>query len=310
MELWFYRLRPRASPSLSLRQEFVCMGSHERNPLLQVRQLSVEYRSERSKPHQALDNVTFEIAKGEVVGLMGKSGCGKTTVALALLGLLPRGPKVSGSVLFCGSELLSMNERALQKVRGAKISMIYQEPEIALSPFLRAGDQIAEVVRAHCDWKWNRCQQAALAALEQIGFDEPRRIYQSYPHQLSGGQRQRVVFAQALVCEPALIIADEPTASLDARNQAEMIELLRGIRMERQVSLLLISHTPEIQASHADRLLVMSQGCVVEQGSFDQLYWNASHPVTTAMLRPSSPKKANSALRIEAEIDAQEQLVR
>lgn len=287
------------------------MGSSETNPLLQVRDLSVRYGPARSKPDQAVADVTFDIAPGEVVGLMGESGCGKTTLALALLGLLPRDrADVSGSILFRGTELLSMSERSLQKIRGTRISMIYQEPEIALSPFLGAGDQIAEVVRAHREWKWSRCREVAFAAVERMGFDEPHRICQSYPHQLSGGQRQRIVFAQALVCEPALIIADEPTASLDARNQAEMIELLREIKMQRQVSLLLISHTPEIQASLADRLVVMSEGRVVEQGSFDQLYWNASHPVTNAMLRGNRRKGASSPRRIESEIVPQEQLVR
>jgi ABC-type glutathione transport system ATPase component len=285
------------------------MGSRETNPLLQVRELSVRYRSARSKPHQALDKVTLDIEPGEIVGLMGESGCGKTTLALALLGLLPAdGADISGSVLFQGSETLSMGERSLQRIRGAGISMIYQEPEIALSPFLRAGDQIAEVVRAHHDWKWNRCREAAFAALERMGFDEPSRIYQSYPHQLSGGQRQRIVFAQALICEPALIIADEPTASLDARSQAEMIGLLRVIREQKQVSMLLISHTPEIQASLADRLVVMSQGRIIEEGSFDRLYWDASHPVTNAMLRPKNRKPATSPRPTEFEVEAQELL--
>jgi ABC-type glutathione transport system ATPase component len=284
------------------------MGSRETNPLLQVRELSVRYRSARSKPHQALDKVTLEIEPGEIVGLMGESGCGKTTLALALLGLLPADDAdISGSVLFQGSETLSMGERSLQKIRGAGISMIYQEPEIALSPFLRAGDQIAEVVRAHHDWKWNRCREAAFAALERMGFDEPGRIYQSYPHQLSGGQRQRIVFAQALICEPALIIADEPTASLDARSQAEMIGLLRVIREQKRVSVLLISHTPEIQASLADRLVVMSQGRVVEEGSFDRLYWGASHPVTNAMLRPKNRKPATSPKLTESEVEVETQ---
>jgi ABC-type glutathione transport system ATPase component len=286
------------------------MGSHEINPLLQVRELRVGYRSEHSKPHQAVVGVTLDIARGEVVGLMGESGCGKTTLALALLGLLPRErADVSGSVLFRGTELLSMSERSLQKIRGTGISMIYQEPEIALSPFMRAGDQIAEVLWAHRDWKWGRCREAAFAMLERMGFDEPHRIYPSYPHQLSGGQRQRIVFAQALVCEPALIIADEPTASLDARNQAEMIELLRAIKVERQVSILLISHTPEIQASLADRVVVMSQGRIVEQGSFDQLYWNASQPLTSAMLRPNR-RKASPSVQGESEIVQQEQVAR
>lgn len=234
----------------------------------------------------ALEDVSFAIEPGETVGVMGESGCGKTTVALAILGLLPRErAQVSGSIRFRNEEMLAMREKQLRWIRGAAISMIYQEPELALSPFLRVGDQVAEVLRAHRRWKWNQCHQAAFAALGRIGFDDPERIYRSYPHQLSGGQRQRVVFAQALACEPALIIADEPTASLDAQSQAEMIDLLREIRRQREVSLLLISHTPEIQASLADRLIVMSQGRIIEQGGFEQLYWRSSHNLTKAMLR-------------------------
>lgn len=241
---------------------------------------------------QALADVSFAIEPGEVVGLMGESGCGKTTLAMAILGLLPgKSTEVSGSIQFRGEEMLFMPEKRQREIRGGEISMIYQEPEIALSPYLRVGDQVAEVVRVHRDWKWNRCREAALTVVKRMGFEEPERIYRSYPHQLSGGQRQRIVFAQALACEPALIVADEPTASLDARNQAGVIELLREIKQQRKVSMLLISHTPEIQASLADRLMVMSQGQIVEQGSLDHLYWNPSQPLTKMMLHASGSRR-------------------
>lgn len=241
---------------------------------------------------QALADVSFAIEPGEVVGLMGESGCGKTTLAMAILGLLPReSAKVLGSIRFRGEEMLSMRENRLREIRGAGISMIYQEPEIALSPFLRAGDQVAEVIRAHRHWKWNQCRDAAFAVTKRMRFEEPDRIYRSYPHQLSGGQRQRIVFAQALACEPALIVADEPTASLDARSQAGVIELLREIRRQRRVSMLLISHTPEIQASLADRLMVMSQGHIIEEGSLDQLYWNPSQELTRMMLHATGSRR-------------------
>lgn len=254
--------------------------------LLQVQKLSVGYWLEGRDATQALVDVSFVIERAEVMGLMGESGCGKTTLAMAILGLLPaKRACIAGSVRFRGEDILNMPRKKLNQVRGAEISVVYQEPEIALSPFLRAGDQIAEVIRAHRKWKWNQCRDAAFAALERIGFDKPERIYRSYPHQLSGGQRQRIVFAQALACEPALIVADEPTASLDAQSQAEIIDLLREIKRQQRISVLLISHTPEIQASLADRLLVMSQGRIIEQGEFDQLYWNSSQPLTRAMLR-------------------------
>jgi len=270
------------------------MGSPDKDrTLIKVAKLSVEYLRDDAKTgeargHRALADVSFEIGRGETLGLMGESGCGKSTLALALLGLLARErAHVTGSIAFGGRELVGLSERAFAEIRGARIAMIYQEPEIALSPFLRAGEQIAEVVHAHRDWRWKQCRDAAFAALERMKFGDTERIYRSYPHQLSGGQRQRVVFAQALACEPELIVADEPTASLDARNQAEAIELLREARRETGASLLLISHTPEIQASLADRLMVMSEGAIAEHGKFDELYWNPKHACTRAMLRPS-----------------------
>jgi peptide/nickel transport system ATP-binding protein len=263
--------------------------------LLQVQNLSVEYRAEDCDATHALIDVSFSIERGEVLGLMGESGCGKTTLAMAILGLLP-GERacIAGSVRFRGEDILTMPRKKLNQIRGAEISMVYQEPEIALSPFLRVGDQIAEVIRAHRKWKWNRCRDEAFAALERLGFEDPERIYGSYPHRLSGGQRQRIVFAQALACEPALIVADEPTASLDAQSQAEIIGVLREIKRQQRTSILLISHMPEIQASLADRLVAMSQGRIVEQGDFDQLYWNSSQPLTRAMLR--SPASHDSHL--------------
>lgn len=257
--------------------------------LLRVQNLNVEYCFDGPPLARALEDVSFAIGRGETVGVMGESGCGKTTLATAILGLLPRErARVSGSIRFCDQEIVGMSDRKLHQIRGAGIAIVHQDPEVALSPFLRAGEQVAEVVRAHRQWKWNQCREAAFGALKRMGFDEPERVYRSYPHQLSGGQRQRVVLAQALVCDPALIIADEPAASLDARTQAEIVTLLLEIKKARQTSLLLISHTPEIQASLADRLMVMSEGRIIEEGSFDHLYWQPARELTKAMLHSKS----------------------
>jgi len=273
--------------------------------LLRVRELTVRYRvraplvypelrrgarrdirSEDGQDHPAVAGISFEIAPGEVVGLMGASGCGKTTVAMAVLGLLPGDQvAISGSVMFKDHELLSMRERELREIRGKKISMVYQEPSIALSPAMRVGDQIAEVLRAHRQWRWKLCREEALNLIARVGLPKTDRIYSAYPHQLSGGQLQRILLAQALACEPELVIADEPTAALDACSQAEFLELLRELKRQKNVSFLLISHTPEIQASLADRLLVMHEGQIVEQGRFEQVYTNPSHSRTRAMLR-------------------------
>ena len=257
--------------------------------LLRVTDLNVSYRGASPRPHHAVENVTFEIAEGEVLGLMGESGCGKTSIALALLGLLLKDQaQVSGSIQFRGEELLSKDRNSLRAIRGTGISLVFQEPELALSPVMNIRDQIAEVIHAHHDWRWQRCRAEAELALARVGLADSPRIFLAYPHQLSGGQRQRVVLAQALACNPALLIADEPAASLDARSQGELLALLRELQRELHLSILLISHAPEVQASLAGRLMVMASGHIVEQGSFEQLYRNPSHACTRAMLRATA----------------------
>jgi peptide/nickel transport system ATP-binding protein len=278
--------------------------------LLRVSNLTVQYHTANLRPHSAVDQISFDVASGEVLGLMGESGSGKSSVALALLGLLPtESADVSGSILFRGQELVTMPERALQQIRGSAISLVFQEPGISLSPMMRAGDQIAEVIHAHRCWDWKRCRMEAEQMLARVGLTPTQRIFSAYPHQLSGGQRQRVVLAQALACDPALLIADEPTASLDARSQADFVALLRSLKQQFRISILLISHTPEIQASLADRLLVMKNGRIVEEGSFDELYRNPSHHYTRLMLRRSSGS-GNTYLAREFESLPEEQMVR
>lgn len=271
--------------------------------LLQVRELSIRYRA-AGVLAEAVRNFSFAIAAGETVGLMGESGSGKSSVALALLGMLDKkSTDVSGSILYRSRELLALKEREFQKIRGAAISIIFQEPSVSLCPVMRAGQQIAEVIHAHKHWKWQRCRTEAEALLAQVGLKETSRIFAAYPHQLSGGQRQRVALAQALACGPELLIADEPTASLDARSQAGFIALLRELKAGRPVSILLISHTPEIQASLADRLVVMKAGELVESGSFEDIYANPKHPYTRRLLKrasasaePAEDKSAAKAL--------------
>ncbi len=258
--------------------------------LLRVRDLNVSYRGADRSRHHAVRNVSFEIGAGEVLGLMGESGCGKTSTALALLGLLSaEQADVSGSIQFRGEELLSKDGRALRAIRGAGISLVFQEPELALSPVMNVGEQVAEVIHAHNDWKWVRCRADAELALGRVGFSDVARISAAYPHQLSGGQRQRVVLAQALACKPALLIADEPAASLDARSQRDILTLLRELQRDLRIAILLISHAPEVQATLADRLMVMENGRILEQGPFEQLYRNPTHECTRAMLRVATP---------------------
>jgi ABC-type glutathione transport system ATPase component len=268
--------------------------------LLRVTDLNVSYHGAGSRQHHAVENVSFEISEGEVLGLMGESGCGKTSIALALLGLPSQDQsQVSGSIQFRGNELLSTNQSSLRAIRGSGISLVFQEPELALSPVMKIRDQVAEVIHAHNDWNWQRCRAEADLALARVGLANSPRIFSAYPHQLSGGQRQRVVLAQALACNPALLIADEPAASLDARSQSELLALLRKLQREMNISILLISHASEVQASLADRLMVMANGRIVEQGLFEQLYRNPSHACTRAMLRTSAPANVAEDLSLE-----------
>lgn len=274
--------------------------------LLQVRNLTIRYQVDGPEPHRAVDGVSFDVAPGEVVGLMGESGCGKSSTALALLGLLAKQRvEVAGSIVLCGQELLGMKEAELQKIRGSKISLVFQEPGIALSPVMRVGDQVAEVIHAHHQWSWKRCRAEAETILARVGLGPAARIYSAYPHQLSGGQRQRVVLAQALCCEPSLLVADEPTASLDARSQADFLALLRGIKSQFGISILLISHSPELQASLADRLLVMKDGRIIEEGSFEKLYENPAHDYTRMMLRRTAGVKGKNRVEADAVLQGQ-----
>jgi ABC-type glutathione transport system ATPase component len=264
--------------------------------LLQVRQLTAEFRSGNAPSHRAVDGVSFDISPSEVVGVMGESGCGKTTLALVLLGLHDRDRvTVSGTAQFQDVDLLSIQERALQRIRGSKISLISQEPGVALCPVRRVGEQIAEVAHAHGRGAWKKCRVEAELWLGLIGLNPTARTFTAYPHQLSGGQLQRVVLAQALICRPALLIADEPTAALDARHQAEFIHLLRNLKTQFGLSVLLISHTPEIQASLADRVLVMKAGRIIEQGPLVNVFRNPSDPYTRTLIRSAMQARDTNA---------------
>jgi oligopeptide/dipeptide ABC transporter ATP-binding protein len=254
-------------------------------PLLKVDDLAVSYSTKGHDGFPVLRGVGFQINPGEAVGLLGESGCGKSTLALSLLQLLPPGGSVlRGAIVFRGMDLLSLSERRLQRIRGAEISMIYQEPTMALNPVMRVGDQVAEVLRAHRATTRKNAKAEARALLAQVGLAVERGIDGAYPHQLSGGQRQRVVIAQAIACKPALVIADEPTSALDAVTQIEILSVLKDLREKFRLALILISHHPGELARMVERILVVYAGRIVEEGPAQQVLHRPLHPYTRGLM--------------------------
>lgn len=262
-------------------------GTH----LLEVRDLGVRISIDSCGQLPVIEGVSFDIISGETVGLLGESGAGKTTLALALLRLLPSSFRVfGGSIQFEARSLLSLSERELRKIRGARISVIYQD-STALNPVMRVGDQVVEVLRAHRDWSSRRCRDETRLLLEEVGLENVDRVYTSYPHQLSGGQRQRIVVAQALSCRPALVIADEPTSSLDPATAASIVELLGRLNRQFKIAFLIISHDIKVLARLADRVMVMYAGRIVEQGPCRAILHEPLHPYTRALLNCALPEE-------------------
>jgi ABC-type glutathione transport system ATPase component len=250
--------------------------------LLHCQRLTVNYAS-ATRP--ALREIDFEMGPGEVVGVLGESGCGKSTLALSILGLLPASARVEGSILFHDQELPHLSESQLRSVRGEQISLIHQEPGLSLSPVMRVGEQIAEVLQAHGSIKRSLCMEGCKAMLRDVQLDNVDRIYNAYPHELSGGELHRVAIAQALICRPELVICDEPTSSLDVTIQAEILKLLRDLKRQFGMAMIFITHNPALLAGFADRVLVMYQGKIVEEGRVAQVFRRPIHSYTNELLQ-------------------------
>jgi len=233
-----------------------------------------------------VDGVSFDIGAGETVGLVGESGCGKSVTALSLLRLIrPPGRIETGSEIeFDGRNLVTLDEKSMREIRGARMSMVFQEPMTALNPVFKIGDQIAEVVRVHDGGTKREARERAIKMLETVGFASAAERVDDYPHQLSGGMRQRVVIAMALVMNPALVIADEPTTALDVTIQAQILELLRELQQKFGTSILLITHDLGVVAETVSRVIVMYGGEIVEQASVTELFAAAHHPYTEGLL--------------------------
>ncbi|WP_027211321.1 ABC transporter ATP-binding protein [Burkholderia sp. WSM2232] len=250
--------------------------------LLEVRDLRVNFGA-----HQAVRGLSFDIAQGETLALVGESGCGKSATALALMRLVPAPGRVSGSVRFDGRELLDLTPREVREMRGQHMSMIFQEPMTSLNPVLAVGAQIVETLRRHERLSKQAAWRRAVELLELVQIPEPQRRVFDYPHELSGGQRQRVMIAMAVACRPRLLIADEPTTALDLTIQAHILELLDGLRRELAMSLLLITHDLGVVAQHADRVAVMLAGEKVEDAPVARLFTQPQHAYTRGLLGAS-----------------------
>jgi len=254
-------------------------------PLLAVEDLRVHFWTGSGTVH-AVNGISFEIGAGETLGIVGESGCGKSVTALALLGLLPRAGRVrSGVARFDGRDLLRLNQRALRRVRGRQIAMIFQDPMTSLNPVLTIGRQLREPLETH--FGMNRKAAAARAAelLDRVGIPNPDVRLSDYPHQFSGGMRQRAMIAMALACRPKLMIADEPTTALDVTIQAQILALLKELVAEERTALILITHDLGVVAGMCERVNVMYAGMFMETGSAEQLFGTPRHPYTLGLLQ-------------------------
>ena len=257
--------------------------------LLEVTNLKTHFPT-RAGLVKAVDDVSFEINEGELLGLVGESGSGKSITALSILRLIyPPGRIAGGSIKFKGEELTTANVERMREIRGNDIAMIFQDPMTSLNPVYRVGEQIAEALRLHRKLDRKAAWAAAIESMKEVSIPSPERRANDYPHQLSGGMRQRVMIAMALACDPELLIADEPTTALDVTIQAQILELLDGLRRTRKLAVLLITHDLGVVAETADRVCVMYTGKIVEESPVDEIFEKPKHPYTQGLLR-SVPK--------------------
>jgi peptide/nickel transport system ATP-binding protein len=251
-------------------------------PLLVVNHLSVQLQTQRGPAH-AVRDVSFSMERGETLGLIGESGCGKSITALSLLGLLPEDAVVTGSISFDGQELTGLPDDLLRHLRGNRIGMIFQEPMTALNPVHTIGAQVAEPLRLHRGASREDARRQAIALLDRVGIANAASRIDAYPHQFSGGQRQRITIAMALACGPDLLIADEPTTALDVTIQGQILDLISDLAQERGMGLILISHDLGVIAQNVSRMMVMYGGSVVESGTTQSVFANRAHPYTRGL---------------------------
>ena len=268
--------------------------------MLKVRDLSVSFRTEQGIV-RAVDGVSFEVGEGELLGVVGESGSGKTVSLLAVMGLITDpNAIIAGSIQYRGRELVGLKSRAMRVLRGKEIAMIFQDPMTALTPVYTVGWQIAEQVLAHQRISKAAAWQRAIDLLAEVNIPKPEEAAHRYPHQLSGGMRQRVVIAMALSCNPALLVADEPTTALDVTVQAQILDLLHKLRRNHGSAIVFITHDMGVMAEIADRMLVMYAGRVVERGTKEELFRVPMHPYTQALLDSIPPLTGEKPRRLRA----------
>ncbi|MCS4275494.1 ABC transporter ATP-binding protein [Mycetocola lacteus] len=259
------------------------MSDTQKPPVLEITDLSVDFGVDGAWV-PAAKKLNYHIAPGEVVAVVGESGSGKSASSMAILDLLPKNSRVRGSIKLEGEEITGLSAKKMQSIRGSKVSAIFQEPMTALNPVYTVGFQIVETIRVHTNMLPAPAAERAIELLKMVELPDPKKAFDSYPHQLSGGQRQRVMIAQALALDPTLLIADEPTTALDVTVQAEILDLIRNLKDRLNSAVLLITHDMGVVADLADRIVVMRQGEIVEQGDVHQVFAAPKHPYTQALL--------------------------
>ena len=259
------------------------------NPVLEVSNLSIDFATDYGT-FNVIDDISYAVNSGEILGIVGESGCGKTVSSLAVMGLLAKNARVrTGTISFGGKNLLAVRESELRQMRGAEFSMIFQDPMKSLDPVCTVGSQITEALTEHRSATKEEARQAAVAMLKNVDIPSPERIFKSYPHELSGGMKQRIMIAMALICSPKLIIADEPTTALDVTIQAQILDLLAGINREMGTAIVMITHDLGVISDMCDRVLVMYAGHIVESAEKRAIFEKPRHPYTRGLL-DSIPK--------------------
>ncbi|BCB02775.1 ABC transporter ATP-binding protein [Bacillus sp. KH172YL63] len=255
-------------------------------PLLQVEDLRTSFFTDDGEV-PAVDGVSFHVNEGEVLGVVGESGCGKSVTSLSIMGLIPKPPGkiVGGKILYKDEDLTQASEKRMRDIRGNDIAMIFQEPMTSLNPVFTIGDQLTEAIRIHTKVGKKQAREKAVDIMKMVGLPRAEELIKEYPHQLSGGMRQRVMIAMAMVCDPRVLIADEPTTALDVTIQAQILKLMKRLNKELNTAVLLITHDLGVVAETCERVVVMYSGKVVEEGSVDEIFKNPQHPYTKGLIK-------------------------